>query len=179
MRNIRCKTRRKTVSFTESTSKNSDFYSRSLSVPHTVDSILEGISLLSLWSSGQPGDNRRAHTVNIVRVQNFGNNRLVISYFDLNEKKKKCRIREARTHLLKQSSGYQSFQLKVTFYCWVGGGGGVGERGWLSFLSFGQEGGCKRNTYDVGGHERKNALLKKSSALLHFTKHNKCSLRIK
>ena len=75
-----------------------------------------------------------------------------------------------------QSSGYQSFQLKVTFYCWVGGGGGGGGGGWLSFLSFGQEGGCKRNTYDVGGHERKNALLKKCSALLHFSKHNKCSL---
>ena len=75
--------------------------------------------------------------------------------------------------------GYHSFQLKVTFYWWVGGGcgsGGGGGGGWLSFLFFGQERGCKKKTYNVGGHERKNALLKISPALPHFSKHNKCNL---
>ena len=46
----------------------------------------------------------------------------------------------------------------------------------LSFLSFGQEGDVKKKLYDVGGYEKKNAPFKISSALPHFSKHNKCSL---
>ena len=39
-----------------------------------------------------------------------------------------------------------------------------------------KKGDVKKNTYNVGGHERKNALLKISTALPHFSKHNKCIL---
>ena len=42
-----------------------------------------------------------------------------------------------------QSSGYQSFQLKVTFYCWVGGGGGGGGGGGCHFCLLVKKGDVK------------------------------------
>ena len=60
-----------------------------------------------------------------------------------------------------QRSGYQSFQLKVTFYWWVGGGCGGGGSGggrgggWLSFLFFGQERGCKKKRIMWGDMKEK------------------------
>ena len=56
-----------------------------------------------------------------------------------------------------------------------------GDGGWWDchchFCRLVKRGDVKKKMYDVGGYEKKkNAPFKISSALPHFSKHNKCSL---